>query len=74
MGVQQAEDGRIFFRIELASEKVRTRRQSQRVGRDEGARPQFDVAVGNPVDRAQVVVHDLAKPVECGDEARRCKM
>src|SRR3546814_12294334 len=48
--------------IELAREQVGGECQAPGVGGHEGTRAQLDVAVGHPVDRAQIVVHHFALP------------
>lgn len=60
MGLEQIEDRRIFFKVELAREQIGAERQAERIGSDEGARTQLDIAVRYPVDRAKIIVHHLA--------------
>src|SRR3546814_8671773 len=60
MRFEQIEDCRILLGIELAREQVGAECQAQGVGGHEGTRAQLDVAVGHPVDRAQIVVHHFA--------------
>lgn len=69
MRFEQAEDRAVFRTVEFAGEQVPALREPLHVGDAEIARAQFDIAIGHPVDQAQIVIHDLAMIATIHDDA-----